>query len=74
VLVAAVLSLGGGAMALSHAAALWQVLLADMLMALGWAGASSMTISITLSQHFAARRGRLLRTLLPGSADSHPAS
>jgi predicted MFS family arabinose efflux permease len=67
-LIAGVLAMAAGALALGQARELWQLYLADALLAFGWAGTTLAIINNTLSLWFERRRGMAISLALNGAS------
>jgi MFS family permease len=70
VLASAVVILGAGAIGTSHVTAPWQLYVCAIVMACGWAGATSVAIATTLAQWFDVRRGLAISLALNGASAS----
>ena len=68
VLSGGVVLLGAGAVGVGRVADPWQLYAFNMLIGVGWAGASSTAISTTLAQHFDRRLGMALSLALTGAS------
>ena len=67
-LIAGLLAMAGAAVALGQVRALWQLYLADALLAFGWAGTSLAMITNTVSLWFEQRRGMAISLALNGAS------
>ena len=70
VLVSAVVILGVGAIGTSRVTAPWQLYACALVMACGWAGATSVAIATTLAQWFDQKRGLAISLALNGASAS----
>jgi len=67
-LIAGLLAMAGAAVALGQVRTLWQLYLADALLAFGWAGTSLAMITNTVSLWFEQRRGMAISLALNGAS------
>ena len=70
VLATAVVVLGAGAIGMSRVTAPWQLYVCAIVMACGWAGATSVAIATTLAQWFDQKRGLAISLALNGASAS----